>query len=592
MLPNICGIKLGIFVLQLAELNLKTPQFLVLVADNVLEPCSPPSDTLTVAQILFHGAESLVSFKDKKRTFSTGKIRVKNQVAVEIFKGMIFDVLEDDFLSKLDLETYKSLAGSRFWKWLQIPTWLAIVLGAVGFYYAENALSNLEVKKVSSATELFLIRTDKKYRDKPRLPQSRNKTVPITPDDFRRWMRLITEVIVDYSDHPDVYDVTPNVKPGFLIQKMPGTAPENPGTIEGVIRDVYELILPGSTHWQHPRMHAYYAAGASYPDIIGEILASGFGSVNFSWDSGPSMTELEIVMVNWAGKAFGLPESFLYQTDGDVTRSKGGGAIQSGASDAIFIALLAARFRAISESVSPKHAEKTEAECEALKNLVAYSSYEAHSSIEKAAKIALNLVAYSSYEAHSSIEKAAKIALVKLRSIKPKGEHLSLKGSQLETEITKDLERGLKPFFVHVTLGTTATCAFDDLKEITQVAKKYNLWVHVDAAYAGSAFVCPEFRYLMDGIEDADSININLHKMFMLTTPSSILWTKNQEYVIKAMTVNPTYLKQHDGAMDFRHWSVLLSRRSNCFKIWCLMKLYGIRAMQDYVRRVSAEMES
>lgn len=129
--------------------------------------------------------------------------------------------------------------------WIQIPNWFALILGAIGFYYFEKYIWNFKVSKVSSKTELFMIRTDKKYRDKPRLPQSRNKTVPISPDDFRRWMRLITEVIVDYSDYPDVYDVTPNVKPGFLIQKLSATAPDNPGTIEDVIRDLYGLILPG-----------------------------------------------------------------------------------------------------------------------------------------------------------------------------------------------------------------------------------------------------------------------------------------------------------------------------------------------------------
>uniref|UniRef100_A0AC34GID7 Dopa decarboxylase n=1 Tax=Panagrolaimus sp. ES5 TaxID=591445 RepID=A0AC34GID7_9BILA len=204
-------------------------------------------------------------------------------------------------------------------------------------------------------------------------------------------------------------------------------------------------------------------------------------------------------MVNWVGKVFGLPNEFLF--NGDSETSIGGGSMQNAASDAILLAFLAARHKRITEACGDININCRDKE---------------HTVLNK-------LVAYSSAEAHSCVEKAALIALVHMRPVKA-DEKFQMRGKDLERQVQKDIEKGNVPFFVLVTLGTTGTGAYDQLKEIIPVAKKYNLWVHIDASYGGSAWCCEEFRYQMEGIKDVDSININLHKIFLHTSSATFFW--------------------------------------------------------------------
>uniref|UniRef100_A0AC35FGN9 Uncharacterized protein n=1 Tax=Panagrolaimus sp. PS1159 TaxID=55785 RepID=A0AC35FGN9_9BILA len=447
----------------------------------------------------------------------------------------------------------------------QIPAWFFILLGVGLTLFVQKKLLYRKVLSESAAASqaLELLRNDptriakfKKYTGE--------KNVPFTGDEFRRWMKLVTEFTIDYYEHPEVYNVTTLEKPGFIYKKMPTEPPFEPEPFDNVMRDMYSIIMPGLTHWQHPRFHAYFAGGQSYPDIVAETLASAIATVNFCWDSAPAFTELEIVMVNWVGKVFNLPKEFLF--DGDSETSPGGGSMQNAASDAILLAFLAARHKRITEvcGVIDIHCR------------------------DKEHRVLNKLVAYASTEAHSCVEKAALIALVHMRPVQA-DENFQMRGKDLEKQIQKDVERGNVPFFVLVTLGTTGTGAYDQLKEIIPVAKKYNLWIHIDGSYGGNAWCCEEFRYQTDGLKDVDSININLHKIFLHTSAATFFWARNQRIIKEAMTVDPAYLhaRHHGSATDFRNWGIPLSRRAKCLKTWFILRTYGVRGMQEYIRRLT-----
>ncbi|KAI1694140.1 pyridoxal-dependent decarboxylase conserved domain-containing protein [Ditylenchus destructor] len=387
--------------------------------------------------------------------------------------------------------------------------------------------------------------------------------LPIKADQFRGYMQIATEFAIEYLNNTEAYSVTNDLKPGFLYKKIKKRMPAEADPFSVILNDIYDLILPGMTHWQHPRFHGYFPAGCSYPDIIAETIISSLAVVQFSWDSSPVFTELEVAMVNWLGRAIGLDESFLFL--GNAERSIGGGALQPSSSDAVLIALLAARHRKLCAMV-PKSDPNFRL---------------------KRAAILGKLVAYASGEAHTCIEKACELAMVRLRTIPTCSKKFNMRGEALEHEILKDLERGFIPFFIHATAGTTSLCAFDDLCEITAIAKKYSMWAHVDAAYAGGAMVCPEFRHLIKGVQYADSINMNMHKFMLVSTTCAILWTKDQAAIRATYEIEPVYLKKHhEEATDFRHWGISLSRRTKSLKMWILFRMYGLQNIQVYIRRL------
>uniref|UniRef100_A0A914YK81 Uncharacterized protein n=1 Tax=Panagrolaimus superbus TaxID=310955 RepID=A0A914YK81_9BILA len=445
-----------------------------------------------------------------------------------------------------------------------LPHWFLVIFGIGATLFIQRTL--LFESTVSDSTvsirDLETLRNDPQRFSKFK-KYTGEKNVPFTADEFRRWMKLVTEFTVDYYEHPEVYNVITSEKPGFVYKKLPAEAPYEPEPFDNVIRDLYQIIMPGLTHWQHPRFHAYFHSGQCYPDIVAETLTSAMATVNFCWDSAPAFTELEIVMVNWIGKIFGLPEEFLF--NGDSETSAGGGAMQNGGSDSIALAFLAARHKRLAEVCG---------------NIDIHCRDKEHKALSK-------LVAYASTEAHSSVEKSALISLVHMRPIKA-DEKFQMRGKDLEKQVKKDVEKGNVPFLVVVTLGTTSSGAYDQLKEIIPVAKKYNLWVHVDGSYGGNAWCCEEFRFQMEGIQDVDSININLHKTFLHSAPLSYFWTRNQRAIKDSMTIDPAYLhaRHHGSATDFRNWGVPLSRRANCLKTWFILRTYGIRGMQEYIRRL------
>uniref|UniRef100_A0A7E4ZZ90 ANK_REP_REGION domain-containing protein n=1 Tax=Panagrellus redivivus TaxID=6233 RepID=A0A7E4ZZ90_PANRE len=506
---------------------------------------------------------------------STARVRSDASGINTVLKNAFHDILLDDFLNGGDVYADSITGTSRGFFSAILPfsfsTLFNILLGGAIAYLIQTYVLVQQLPGGAvpvSASDAAVIQELESFkpaelRAKKKKTPTGAKNVPHSADQFRHWMKLVTEFCIDYMNHPEVYDVVTGFKPGFLYKSFPKEAPQKAEPFENIMRDLYTKIMPGMTHWQHPRFHSYFVTGCCYPDIMADAIISSFGILYFNWDSSPAMTELEVGVINWLGRLYNLPEAFLFQ--GNVDQSPGGGSFQESASDAIFICLLAARNKKIKEITG--------------KSVALANRDSEHQAITK-------LVAYANREAHSCIEKAALLALVHMRSI-PGDHNLELTGENLEKAIKIDLDKGLTPFFVHVTCGTTATGAFDRLAECVAVAKKYNMWVHVDGAYGGNSWALPEMRATQKGIEDVDSVNINMQKVFLHSTSASGMWTRNQRAVKEALSVDPAYLKpRFEGTNDFRHWGTALSRRARCMKSWFICRLYGADGMREYVRRM------
>ncbi|KAL5281288.1 DDC family protein [Megaselia abdita] len=374
--------------------------------------------------------------------------------------------------------------------------------------------------------------------------------------EFKDFAKEMVDYIANYLENIRDRRVLPSVEPGYLRPLIPSEAPQRPESWEDVMADIERVIMPGVTHWHSPKFHAYFPTANSYPAIVADMLCGAIACIGFSWIASPACTELEVVMLDWLGKMIGLPEEFLACSGG-----KGGGVIQGTASEATLVALLGAKAKKL-QQVKAEHPDWDDS------------------------VIIPKLVGYCSKQAHSSVERAGLLGGVKLRSIEADNDN-RLKGEVLEAAIKKDLADGLIPFYAVVTLGTTSTCAFDYLDECGPVGNKYDVWIHVDAAYAGSAFICPEYRHFMKGMETADSFNFNPHKWMLVNFDCSAMWLKDPSWVINAFNVDPLYLKhdQQGSAPDYRHWQIPLGRRFRALKLWFVLRLYGIENLQAHIRR-------
>ncbi|CAO1347886.1 unnamed protein product [Diamesa serratosioi] len=382
-------------------------------------------------------------------------------------------------------------------------------------------------------------------------------------EEFRVHGKQMVDYICDYVKDLDKRQVAPTIDPGYLTTLLPTEIPVKPESYDQIMEDFEKKVMPGMMHWNHPNFFAYFPTGNAYPSILGEMLSAGVGALGFSWASCPALTEMETIMLDWYAKALDLPESFLSKNS--IPNSIGGGAMQGSASDAIFVCMMAARARAIKQLKGENH--------------------EIHDSVYLP-----QLVAYASAEAHSSIEKAAKMNYVKLRVIEPDS-HDSMRGDALEKAVERDIARGLTPFLVVATVGTTSQVSFDNLTEIGLVCKKYpTMWMHVDGAYGGNSFIVPEMRKFKIGMEYADSFNTNPNKLLMTSFDASCMWVKNILMLTAAFAVDPLYLQhQHENtAVDLRHYGTSLSRRFRSLKLWFMFRMYGLVGLQRYVRNVIA----
>nr|BAQ94593.1 histidine decarboxylase [Ambigolimax valentianus] len=381
----------------------------------------------------------------------------------------------------------------------------------------------------------------------------------MTAEEYRQRAKDVVDYLVDYLQNIRERRVFPDVQPGYMQNLVPGEAPTRPDKWEDIFADVERVIMPGVTHWQSPYMHAYFPALNSYPSLLGDMLADAISCLGFTWASSPACTELETIVMDWLGKMLGMPSCFLH---GDRnSKSMGGGCIQTTASDCTFVTLLAARTEAI---------RRAKAQQPDLED----------------AEINGRLIGYCSDQAHSSVEKAGLIGLVKMRFLLS-DEGLSLRGDTLQEAITLDRERGFIPFYVCATLGTTGACAFDNLMEIGPVCEREHVWLHIDAAYAGTAFICPEYRSLMSGIDYADSFAFNPSKWMMVHFDCSAMWVKDARALHRTFNVEPLYLQHENSgaAIDYMHWQIALSRRFRSLKLWFVLRCFGVEGLQRHIRR-------
>ncbi|KAG1689125.1 Histidine decarboxylase [Nymphon striatum] len=352
--------------------------------------------------------------------------------------------------------------------------------------------------------------------------------------EYRRRGKEMVDYIADYLENIRDRRVYPDVKPGYMRLLLPDHAPEEGESWDSIIEDVNKIVMPGITHWQSPYMHAYFPALNSPPSLLGDMLADALNCICFTWASSPACTELETLVMNWLGRMLDLPDEFLHLRPD----SPGGGVIQTTASESTFVALLAARTEVIRRF---KEARKT---------------------------------ASLSSPDDSEINSLA-------------SDQLSMRADLLQESIQNDKQNGLIPFFVCGTLGTTGACAFDNLEEIGPICKKEDMWIHVDAAYAGSAFTCPEFRVFMKGIEYADSFTFNPSKWLMVHFDCTAMWVKRSEALHRTFNVDPLYLKHENSglAIDYMHWQIPLSKRFRSLKLWFVLRSFGIKGIQQHIRK-------
>jgi aromatic-L-amino-acid/L-tryptophan decarboxylase len=381
---------------------------------------------------------------------------------------------------------------------------------------------------------------------------SDEKSFHMTPDEFRRYGHAVIDWIADYQSRVESFPVLSQAKPGQVRAALPANPPAQGEAFEALLEDVTRVILPGVTHWQSPNFFAYFPCNASGPGILGDLLSSGLGVQGMLWSTGPACTELETHVLDWLVGMLGLPEKFL-------SSGTGGGVIQDTASSAVLCALLAARELATGYTTNRKGCTG---------RLVAYASTQTHSSLEKAAMIA-----------GFGVEHLRLIAV---------DASFAMQTDQLDRQIEADRGAGLTPCFVCATMGTTSSNAMDPIREIGEVCRKHNLWLHVDAAMSGTAMLCPEFRHLQRGVELAQSYNFNPHKWMFTNFDCNCFWVADRRALIQTLSILPEYLRnqatESGAVIDYRDWHIQLGRRFRSLKLWFVIRHYGIEGLQYHIR--------
>ena len=375
----------------------------------------------------------------------------------------------------------------------------------------------------------------------------------LSPEDFARDGRAVLDWIADYWRRVESLPVASRVEPGDIRALLPESPPETGEPFEEVLQDLDRIVVPGLTHWQSPRFHGFFPSNNSGPSVLGELLAAGLGVNGMLWATSPACTELEMHVLDWLAELMDLPAAF--RSDGP-----GGGVIQDSASSATLAALLAARERA--------------------------TGFESNR-----VGVRAPLVAYGSEESHSSLLKAVRIAGLGSENLRPVPVDPATRAARPEAFaelVRRDLAAGRIPCFVAVTLGTTSTGAFDPLAEMGRIARGHGIWVHVDAAMAGAAFLCPEFRSLQAGVELADSYCFNPHKWLFTNFDCDAFWVADRRALTETLSVTPEYLRNRASesgeVTDYRDWHIPLGRRFRALKLWFVLRHYGARGLREHLR--------
>ena len=368
------------------------------------------------------------------------------------------------------------------------------------------------------------------------------------PDEFRRHGHHLVDWMADYMRNVGELPVTPSVRPGDIVRQLPDAPPEAGEPFERFFQDFTDIIVPGMTHWNHPGWFAYFPGNNSPASVLAEMLTATLGAQCMSWATSPAATELEQLTMEWLRQMLGLPEDFT-------------GVIQDTASTATLVALLSARERATQQAAGRTGLAGDGA----------------------------RLTVYASSEAHSSIDKGVKLAgygLEQLRRV-PVDQVYALMPDVLDQMIAADRQAGFVPACVVATVGTTSSTAIDPLPRIAEVCRRHAVWLHVDAAYAGTAAIVPELRYLFNGIAQADSFVFNPHKWMLVNFDCSAYFVRDRDALLQTFTVTPEYLRtpQDSEVVNYRDWGIQLGRRFRALKLWFVIRSYGLEGLRKLVRK-------
>ena len=370
---------------------------------------------------------------------------------------------------------------------------------------------------------------------------------PLDLQAFRRHGHALVDWVADYLGGLDARPVCEPVEPGDVRAKLPAQAPEQAEPFEAVLADLDRVVVPGLTHWQHPGWFAYFPAQSSPPAILGELAAAGMGVQGMLWSTSPAATEIESHVLDWLVDLLGVPQEWK-------TTGAGGGVLQSGASASTHTALVVAREQCLLRSgAGPK-----------------------------------DMVAYTSSHAHSSIEKGARMAgFGHIRPLETDHE-FAARPEALAYAIAADRDAGLEPAFVCSAVGTTGTTGVDPVRRIGEIARTEQIWHHIDAAYAGSAMICEEFRHHQDGLELVDSYVFNPHKWLATNLDCSVMWVADRRPLIDALSVLPPYLRNEASesgqVIDYRDWHGPLGRPFRALKLWFVLRCFGAAGLRRMIR--------
>jgi aromatic-L-amino-acid decarboxylase len=367
-------------------------------------------------------------------------------------------------------------------------------------------------------------------------------------EEFRRQGHLVVDWIADYRARVADLPVMSPVEPGAVRAQLPPAPPEQPEAFAAVLADLDRIVLPGLSHWQHPRFFGFFPANGSLASVLGDYVSTGLGALGLSWQSSPALTEVEEVVTDWVRQMVALPEEFS-------------GVIQDTASTSTLVALLCARERASGYSLARGGLQGE----------------------------GVPLVVYASAHAHSSVDKAALLAGFgrdNLRRVAADAGY-AMRPDALAEAIAADLAAGRRPCAVVATTGTTTTTALDPIADIAAVARQSGVWLHVDAAMAGSAMILPESRWMWRGIEGADSLVFNAHKWLGAAFDCSLYYVRDPEHLVRVMSTNPSYLQSavDSRVKNLRDWGIPLGRRFRALKLWCLIREAGVAGLQARLRR-------
>ena len=376
----------------------------------------------------------------------------------------------------------------------------------------------------------------------------------MNPEEFRQAGHELIDWIADYRARVAELPVMSPLAPGEARAQLPAAPPEAPEPFAGVLRDLEAIIVPGLSHWQHPSFFGYFPANSELASVLGDYLSTGLGVLGLSWQSSPALSELEEVVTDWMRQMVGLSEAWS-------------GVIQDTASTSTLLALLCARERASNYSLARGGLQ---AEPRAL---VVYASAQSHSSVEKAALLA----GFGRANVH----------------VIPTDDAYAMRANALAAAIAADRAAGLLPCAVVATTGTTATTALDPVAAIAEIAQRESIWLHVDAAMAGSAMILPECRWMWDGIEGADSIVLNAHKWLGAAFDCSLYYVRDPQHLVRVMSTNPSYLQTavDSQVKNLRDWGIPLGRRFRALKLWCLIREQGVSGLQARLRRDMANAQ-